>query len=237
VGVRAITKDSGGVTSRIRKSIVYSLAFLFVASLSLRAPWAQTGSPDDEEANRHLATKGLVVRKPYEPITPTERAQWLVNSTVGPESLMAGVLSSGISTATNEPAEYGPTWGGFGERFGMRLTGVSTGNAIEAGLGAIWGEDPRYDRLPGAPFDIRVRNVVKLTFTARYHDGHLGPAYARLIAIPGNNVLSNAWRARSATYTEDVVLRTILGILGRMAGNAFVEFWPDVRRRILPARD
>ena len=221
------------MTSPVRKSIVYSLAVLLMASLSV---WAQNGSSDDEEANRHLAIKGLVITSPYQPITPKERSEWMVNSTLGPESLMAGVLSSAISTATNEPAEYGPTWGGLGHRFGMRLTGVSTGNAIEAGLGAIWGEDPRYDRSRQSPFSSRVRNVVKLTFIARYHDGHLGPAYARLIAIPGNNVLSNTWRAHSETYAEDVALRTILGFLGRMAGNAFVEFWPDVHRRIFRTR-
>ena len=199
--------------------------------------WAQDGSLDADEASPHLVTKGLVITKPYQPITPKGRAEWMVNSTVGPEGLMAGVLSSAISTATNEPAEYGPSWGGFGQRFGMRLTGISTQNAIEAGLGAIWGEDPRYDRSQPSPFTSRVRNVVELTFIARYHDGHLGPAYARLIAIPGNNLLSNTWRARSETYAEDIALRTILGILGRMAGNAFVEFWPDVHRRIFPARD
>jgi len=33
----------------------------------------------------------------------------------------------------------------------MRLTGVSTGKAIEAGLGSLWGEDPRYFRAAGQP--------------------------------------------------------------------------------------
>lgn len=234
MGVRASANDSDGVSSSVRKSIVYSLAFLFVISLPA---WAQNDSTDEQEDISHLATKPLVTKKPYEPITSRGRARWLVASTVGPEGLVAGVLSSGISTAVDQPAEFGPTWGGFGHRFGVRLTGISTGNAIEAGLGALWGEYPRYDRLPEAPFSTRVWNTVKLSFTARYSDGHLGPAYARLIAIPGNNALSNTWRAHSEADPGDIAVRSILGILGRIGTNAFVEFWPDVRRRIFHAQD
>ena len=234
MGVRAIANDSGGVSPSVRKSIIYSLAFLLVVAVPA---WAQNRSTDEQENIRHLATTPLVTKKPYEPITSRGRARWLVTSTVGPEGLVAGALSSGIWTALDQPAEFGPTWGGFGQRFGMRLTGISTGNAIEASLGAIWGEDPRYDRLPEAPFSTRVWNTVKLSFTARYSDGHLGPAYARLIAIPGNNALSNTWRAHSEADPGDIAVRSILGILGRIGANAFVEFWPDVRRRIFHAQD
>ena len=66
---------------------------------------------------------------------------------------------------------------------------------MEAGLGAIWGEDPRYTRDVGAPFGHRVGHAVKMTFMAQNRDGKLMPAYARFIAIPGSNFLSNAWRA------------------------------------------
>ena len=215
------------------KCIICNLALLLVISVPLLG---QSGSANDrvESLNPLHPTKGLVTKKPYEAITGKERIHWLVKGTVGPESLIAGVLSAGISTATDEPWEFGPSWKGFGKRYGMRLTSISTGNAMEAGLGAIWGEDPRYDPAPHAPFGGRVRNVIKLTFAARYRDGHLGPAYARLIAIPSSNALSNTWRAESETHAGDTAIRTILGILGRMGANAFVEFWPDVRRRIFP---
>jgi len=215
----------------VRKCIICNLALLLVISAPL---WAQGGSADShvEILNAIHPTKGLVTRKPYEAITGRERVHWLVKGSVGPESLIAGVLSAGISTATDEPEEFGPSWEGFGKRYGMRLTSISAGNAIEASLGAIWGEDPRYDPAPHAPFGSRVQNVIKLTFAARYRDGHLAPAYARLIAIPGSNALSNTWRAESETHGSDIAIRTILGILGRMGANAFVEFWPDVRRRI-----
>src|SRR5437667_2412308 len=69
--------------------------------------------------------------------------KWFVKSTVGPSSLfLYGPLSAALGTATNSPEEYGPHWAGFGKRYGMRLTGVSTGNAMEASLGANLGGRP-----------------------------------------------------------------------------------------------
>jgi hypothetical protein len=88
----------------------------------------------------------------YTPITGKGRVTWAVVSTIGPQGLAAGVISAGWGTAFNSPEEYGTHWDGFAKRYGMRLTGVSTGNAIEASLGMTWGEDPRYFESPNRKF-------------------------------------------------------------------------------------
>ena len=43
----------------------------------------------------------------------------------------------------------------------------------------------------------RFGHVVKMTLLAVDRQGQLMPACARYIAIPGNNFISNAWRAKS----------------------------------------
>lgn len=167
------------------------------------------------------------------PITGDERLKWAVMSTVGPASLMGGVISAGFGTAFNQPREYGTHWDGFGKRYGMRLTGIATSNAMEAGLGAIWGEDPRYHRAgDGASFGGRIGHVVKYTFLSKNRAGEVVPAYARYAGIAGSNFLSNSWRADSEANDGHAVMRIGLGFLGRMSGNAFEEFWPDVRDRL-----
>jgi hypothetical protein len=178
------------------------------------------------------ASPDVSLHTPYQPITGTERLSWFVQNTIGLRSLGAGLLSAGLGTAMDSPKEYGGSWEGFGKRYGMRLTGVSTGNVMEAGLGDIWGEDPRYFRAGSGPFVHRVLHVVKLTFTARDRDGNVAPAYARYIGIAGNNFLSNTWRAQSEADTQHALTRTALGFVGRMGGDAFQEFWPDVRQHI-----
>jgi hypothetical protein len=168
----------------------------------------------------------------YQPISGKERVGWVVLGTVGPRNLAGGVFTSAYSTALNNPREYGPGWEGFGKRYGIRLTGVGTSNLMEAGMGALWGEDPRYFRAPGESFGKRVKNIIRLTFVTRRRDGNYRPAYARFIAIPGNNFLSNTWRADSEARTQDALVRTIEGFLGQMAANAFGEFWPDLKGRV-----
>ncbi len=166
------------------------------------------------------------------PITNRQRLNWFVRSTIGPESLTAGLFTAGFGTGMDRPREYGPHWEGYGKRYGMRFTGIATGNAMEAALGSLWGEDPRYFRAAGQSVKGRVKNVVVMTFVAHQADGTLAPAYARYIGISGNNFLSNTWRADSESGVGDACLRIALGFAGRMGGNAFAEFWPTVTKHL-----
>ena len=169
----------------------------------------------------------------YHPITMGGRFDWFRTSSVGPVSLLlAGPISAGFGTAVDHPKEYGTHWDGFGKRYGMRLTGISTGSAIEASLGSLWSEDPRYFPSPDRHFGARVKYVVKSTFLAPHRDGTWHPAYARFAGNVGNNFLSNTRRADSEAGAGDAAIRCIWGVTNRMAGQAFAEFWPDVKRLI-----
>jgi hypothetical protein len=167
------------------------------------------------------------------PITGGGRFEWAIMNTINLPSFGAGLISSGLGTYTNQPKEYGTSLKGFEKRFGIRLTGVAVSNTMESGLGAVWGEDPRYPRAAGQPFGRRVAHVVKMTFLAPNRDGQIGPAYARYAAIAGSNSLSNAWRADSERTFDRTAIRIGFGFLGRMTSNTFFEFWPDVKDRFL----
>jgi hypothetical protein len=204
------------------KLVQLQLVVLVIGSVLVRGQAVQSSS------------SGALPSAPYQPITARQRVNWIVDNTLGPETLTVGLFSSGIGTARDSPKEYGPHWGGFGDRYGMRLTGVSTGNVIEAGLGALWGEDPRYRNFRNAsePLKDRIRRVVVMTFVAHDRHGNRMPAYARYIATPGNNFLSNTWRADSEATNRAAALRTVWGFAGLMGKNAFIEFWPDARQLV-----
>jgi hypothetical protein len=200
----------------------YVLAILLLATASAVG---QSPSDPPAEAFGNSSTS-------YQPITRRQRLNWAVKSTIGSVSLAAGLFSAGFGTAINRPREYGPHWEGFGKRYGMRFTGIATGNAMEASVGALWGEDPRYFRTTNQSFKGRMKNVVVMAFAARRADGDLAPAYARYIGTAGNNFLSNTWRADSESGVGDACLRTALGFAGRMGGNAFAEFWPSLTKHL-----
>ncbi len=168
----------------------------------------------------------------YQPITAKGRLDWFFKSSFGPESLAAGLFTAGWGTLRNSPHEYGPHWGGFADRYGMRFTGVVTSKAMEDGLGALWGEDPRYFRAEaGQPVGARVKHIVKMTFMDMNRNGQAMPAYARFIAVPASNFLSNTWREPSEANTEHALERTAYGFVGRMVGNTFAEFRGDLKHR------
>jgi hypothetical protein len=164
--------------------------------------------------------------------TRDERIRWFVDSSVGPQSLGAGVISSAWGTALNKPKEYHGTWEGFGKRYAVRSSGVVLGNGIEAGLGAAWGEDPRYDRATSDDFWQRTRHAGQMTIMARGPHGTLRPAYARYAGIVGENAITSAWRADSEQSVGSVLTRSAVGIAGRFISNVFQEFWPDIRKRV-----
>jgi hypothetical protein len=169
---------------------------------------------------------------PYQPITGGGRIEWAVMNTFNLPSFGVGLISAGWGTYFNEPHEYGVSASGFGKRFGIRLSGIAVQNTMESGLGAVWGEDPRYFRVgSGDNVMHRAGHIVKMTFMARNRDGRIQPAYARYAAIGGSNFLSNAWRADSDATVRHAGIRIGLGFLGRLGVNTYYEFWPDIRDR------
>jgi hypothetical protein len=228
-----------GAASRLSALLIVSLLVPGVSGFAQSAPpnhipEPSQASPAEEPDNSNVGSLPSLVTplKPqeqnstYHPITARQRLRWFITNTIGPPHLIGGLAVSAFGTALDRPKEYGPHWGGFADRNGMRMTGIVTGNAIEATVGSVLGEDPRYFSVQDQPFKARIRNVVRLTFVARKKDGSYGPAYARYIAIGGNNFLSNTWRVHSEANLQDALLRTAEGFAGRLAVNAFEEFWP-----------
>ncbi|HUI85139.1 MAG TPA: hypothetical protein VL240_12995 [Candidatus Binatia bacterium] len=213
--------------------------YLCIALVPLPSAMAQKAQSTADPA-RHADESGPTQYIPavpstpadYRPVTGEGRFFWFVRSTIGPRSLTAGVFSAGVGTALNHPHEYGPHWEGFGQRYGMRLTGISTGNAMNAGLGAIWGEDPRYFHTVHQPFGSRIRNVLDLTFRAYGRDGERHPAYAMYIGTFGNNFLSNTWRVNSEADWQHAMIRSAEGFGGRAVSNVVSEFWQTLWRRV-----
>jgi len=185
-----------------------------------------------QQTNFAPATSGPATT--LSPITPGQRAQWVIESTILPTNVLGNALGAGIETGLNSPKELGTHWTGFQKRYVNSMATGALSNGIEAGVGALWGEDPRY--LPaaaGTSLKGRVMRTAKWTFMAANSDGTMHPAYARFIAIPAANGLSNIWRPDSETDFDHFAERTALGFAGHLGGNAWNEFWPDVKKKVL----
>jgi hypothetical protein len=205
------------------------LAFTSVIAGLPTAAWSQEAPPADDAAQTATAQTPTAIA--YVAITSTERVWWIVEGTVGPKSLfIIGPLAAAWQTGFNTPEEWGRGWSGFGKRYAQREADVAISNTIEAGLGALWGEDPRY--IPSARKGIwpRARYALKTSVLAQGRDGSLRPAWARYAGNTLNNVIENSWLPPSQTTATQTALRSGMGIVTRMGGNLWDEFWPDVVR-------
>jgi hypothetical protein len=169
---------------------------------------------------------------PYVSITPAQRIDWIVGGTIGVKSLGVGVIASAWQTAWNTPDEWGQTWSGAGRRYLAREADVAISNAMEAGIGAIWGEEPRYIPAPHGSVKSRAEYAMKTVLLAQRRDGHLAPAWGRYAGNVFNNIVENTYLPPSVTTARETTIRSVDGLLGRLAGNLFEEFWPDIRRRL-----
>jgi hypothetical protein len=166
----------------------------------------------------------------YTPLSLSRRYEWAALSGVGSSRIIGYSISSALATMNNDPEEYGPHWQGFGKRLGMRGANGAVGTTIEASIGALWDEDPRYQRAVGQPFKKRLAHVAMMTFLARDRNGRLMPAYARYISAPASSYASNAWRPDSEANSREAAFRIPMQFLNRAIGNAFAEFWPDATK-------
>ncbi len=182
----------------------------------------------------------VVEAAPYAAVTSWQRLGWFDKKTFGVQNLGGSLPYAAFQTLIDHPREAGPHWEGFAERYGVSVSTNAVSNAMEAGLGAIWGEDPRYRRDgAGVSFKSRLGHVVKWTVVALNSHGELRPAYARFMAFSSSSFISNAWREPSDTDAQHSLGRIGFDLLGRMGSNAFDEFWPDAKRKLFrrAARD
>jgi hypothetical protein len=159
---------------------------------------------------------------------------WIVDGIVGPRSLGVGVLASTWQTGFNSPDEWHRSWSGVGKRYLEREADVAISNGMEGGLGRIWGEDPRSVRSRRRGVWPRARYAIETVVLAPRRDGHLAPAWGRVAGNVFNNVIENAWLPPTMTTAKQTAVRSVDGLVGRLLGNLWDEFWPDVHQRLFP---
>ena len=169
-------------------------------------------------------------------LTPHERVQWVVDRSVSPGALGVAALSASWQTAVASGDEWGGGWSGFQKRYAARLAQTSLSNSVEAGLGSLWGEDPRYRQSQRSGMWKRTGHALKYVVLSERRNGHLAPAWSRFIAVPVTSVTENAWLPPGERSAKATAIRAGTGLIGRVASNLFKEFRPETKRLIARAQ-
>jgi hypothetical protein len=220
---------------RAQRSLVVLTFSLF--ALGEDTTRIQPGTPADRDGHaivgpRTVESEDLVATKPYKAITVPQRAEWWAERSLDWESFGAGIIKGATRTWwLKSPEEWGGSWEGFGKRVGTRQAESIISRGIEAGVGSLWGEDPRYFRSGRTDFSGRLRHAVVSAFVTYRRDGSRGPALARGIGIVSAKTVSKSWKP-DREWWQDSFEPLGTGLAGRITSNVLREFLPDLKHTI-----
>ena len=123
-------------------------------------------------------------------------------------------------------------WGnglsGFGSALAPAYGQRVINNTTEFFLGALIGDDARYQSSEKRGVVKRSLHATIGAFTARTRSGEIHPAYSRIIAITTGTLISNQWRSDPMTgYNLTDAL--IFGITDKIQDDITQEFSPDLK--------
>ena len=211
---------------------LFSVAFAQERShIELQAP--SSAPPPLAERPRAVEHPGLVAGAPFEPLSAAGRAEWWAERVWGWESFGAGIAKGAVRTWwLTAPESWGASWEGFGKRTGTRQVETAIARGIEAGLGALWDEDPRYFRSARQDVPGRLRHAVVSAFLASDSRGKPRPAFARGIGMVSAKAVSRTWRQEAGWWRASIEPLGA-GFAGRIASNLAREFLPELTRKLL----
>jgi hypothetical protein len=168
----------------------------------------------------------------YSAITSQQRAEWIACGTAGVSSVGIGLINAAVPGWYNTLEDWKKAEAGLPARFGHREADVTVSNGVEAGLGAIWGEEPRYvpmGRADRASVASRLGYALLTVVAAERRDGHLAPAWGRYAGNLASSALDAFWLPADLTGWQHAAVRSTEAMLiGRSVANLWDEFRPDL---------
>ena len=140
---------------------------------------------------------------------------------------------SAITVGANSHSAYGPGLKGFGKSVGVSLLQDATAQFFGAfAIPVIAHQDPRYFRMPHAPFTKRVLYSISRTVVSRSDSGRSMPNYATLLNYPIGAEIANLYVPGIHPDGASTVARIFTGYALDPANNLLNEFLPDVASRV-----
>ncbi len=140
---------------------------------------------------------------------------------------------SAITVGADSHSAYGPGLKGFGKSVGVSYLQDATAQFFGAfAIPVIVHQDPRYFRMPHAPFAKRVVYSISRTVVSRSDSGKSMPNYATLLNYPIGAELANLYVLGIHPDAPSTVARIFTGYALDPANNLINEFLPDVASHV-----
>jgi hypothetical protein len=162
-----------------------------------------------------------------------------LKETVDPFNIASAAMAAGFSQMGNQTPKYGEGGTAYGKRFGAALADFGTQNVFSAGLLAnVLHQDPRYYRKgPGTGVLKRVVYSASRIVIARQDTGAAAFNASGVLGTVMGIATSNLYYPTASRRTSVMLGRLNTSfITGGIVGNLMSEFWPDLQKKFLHAR-
>lgn len=171
------------------------------------------------------------------PLSARQKFHLMYRSSIDPFVFVADGFVAGIGQARDSNPGFGQGAEGYFKRFGAAyadtVDGSLWGNAI---LPSLLKEDPRYFRMGAGSFRHRFLYAASTTVWCRRDNGTWGPSYANVLGNFISGGISNAYYPAEDRGFEQTIDGALTVTAEGAIGAEFVEFWPDISRRLFKKR-
>jgi hypothetical protein len=167
------------------------------------------------------------------PMTWQQKGYLALHDLTDPANFGTILGISAITVGANSHSAYGPGLKGFGKSVGVSLLQDATAQFFGAfAIPVIAHQDPRYFRMPHAPFTKRVLYSISRTVVSRSDSGRSMPNYATLLNYPIGAEIANLYVPGIHPDGASTVARIFTGYALDPANNLLNEFLPDVASHV-----
>jgi hypothetical protein len=167
------------------------------------------------------------------PMTWQQKGYLALHDLTDPANFGTILGISAITIGSNSHSAYGPGVKGFGKIVGVTLLQDATAQFFGAFvIPAIAHQDPRYFRMPHAPFAKRLVYSISRTVISRSDSGKSMPNYATLLTYPITAEIDNLYVPGIHPDGPSTVARVFTGYALDPVNNLLNEFLPDVASHV-----
>jgi len=168
-----------------------------------------------------------------EPLSRKQKFELAAHSALDPFTFFAAGVDALLSQAENDFKGYGQGATGYAKRFGASyldtFDGVMIGNAL---FPALLKQDPRYYRKGTGSFRSRLFHAALSTVECKSDSRKWMPNYSNILGNLVAGGISNLYYPSSDRGVGLTFERAAVVSGEGAIGSVFVEFWPDISRRM-----
>lgn len=167
------------------------------------------------------------------PLTRGQKFHLAFHSAVDPFQFVAAAADAGFSQAQNGFKGYGQGAQGYAKRFGASYLDNFDETMIGNGLlPVLLHQDPRYFRKGSGKFSERFLYALVSSVRCRDDHGKWEPNYSNLLGSVATGGISNLYYPASDRGLGLTLERAMTEVAEGAIGSVFVEFWPDISRKL-----